>query len=331
MDAGTDNGFTFTSPNWPTTPPGLIFRVTNVYPSHPAGSFYYPERSSLPTIAAFTFRKEREYDLAEEFSFDGEEVKHVKKSGGSKNYNYYQVDKDEDDEEEAVIDFVPREEAKIEEEEEEERRMEEAIMSNEIPEAAKPSEEKKHHKNKHHHGHHGRRHHGHHGSALRQSSVKAFRGGGGGGGQSSSSGDSGYHASTGPADFFKKKYKSEILEVNFDLVTFLSLWRFSTFESAIWITIVHTNKIGNVASPQEAQERLYGSGGSGDRSKSLYERLLEKYSAKRRRDGGGGGAGTLGESLAKKLRKRKMRRLRKKKASKTKHRKIKTRTCFARE
>ncbi len=186
--------------------------MTNVYPSHPAGSFYYPERSSLPTIAAFTFRKEREYDLAEEFSFDGEEVKHVKKSGGSKNYNYYQVDKDEDDEEAAVIDFVPREEAEFEKEEEEERRME-AIMSNEIPEAAKPSEEKKHHKNKHHHGHHGRRHHGHHGSALRQSSVKAFRGGGGGG-QSSSSGDSGYHASTGPADFFKKKYKSEILEVN---------------------------------------------------------------------------------------------------------------------
>ena len=26
LDAGTDNGFTFTSPNWPTTPPGVIFR-----------------------------------------------------------------------------------------------------------------------------------------------------------------------------------------------------------------------------------------------------------------------------------------------------------------
>ena len=44
MDAGTDNGFTFTSPNWPTSPQGSIFRITNVYPSHPAGSFNYPEK-----------------------------------------------------------------------------------------------------------------------------------------------------------------------------------------------------------------------------------------------------------------------------------------------
>ena len=57
MDAGTDNGFTFTSPNWPTSPQGSIFRITNVYPSHPAGSFNYPEKPSLPTIAKFTFIK----------------------------------------------------------------------------------------------------------------------------------------------------------------------------------------------------------------------------------------------------------------------------------
>ena len=57
MDAGTDNGFTFTSPNWPTSPQGSIFRITNVYPSHPAGSFNYPEKPSLPTIATFTFIK----------------------------------------------------------------------------------------------------------------------------------------------------------------------------------------------------------------------------------------------------------------------------------
>ena len=57
MDAGSDNGFTYTSPNWPTTPPGVIFRITNNYPAHPAGSFYYPELNSLPTIATFTFIK----------------------------------------------------------------------------------------------------------------------------------------------------------------------------------------------------------------------------------------------------------------------------------
>jgi hypothetical protein len=55
MDAGTDNGFTFTSPNWPTTPAGVIFRITNDYPPHPASSFHYPQ--SLPSIATFSFVK----------------------------------------------------------------------------------------------------------------------------------------------------------------------------------------------------------------------------------------------------------------------------------
>ena len=59
MDAGTDNGFTFTSPNWPTVPKGVIYRITNSYPPHPAGSFHYPEHSSLPTIATFSFVKVR--------------------------------------------------------------------------------------------------------------------------------------------------------------------------------------------------------------------------------------------------------------------------------
>ena len=63
MDAGTDNGFTFTSPNWPTTPPGVIFRITNTYPTHPAGSFYYPDKESLPTIATFTFTKVKHFPV----------------------------------------------------------------------------------------------------------------------------------------------------------------------------------------------------------------------------------------------------------------------------
>ena len=57
MDAGTDNGFTFTSPNWPTVPQGIIFRITNTYPTHPAGSFHYPDLKELPTIATFSFVK----------------------------------------------------------------------------------------------------------------------------------------------------------------------------------------------------------------------------------------------------------------------------------
>ncbi|XKL60220.1 hypothetical protein PGB90_001236 [Kerria lacca] len=57
MDAGTDNGFTFTAPNWPTQPQGVVFRMSNKYPSHPAGSFYYPQLKRLPPIATFQFIK----------------------------------------------------------------------------------------------------------------------------------------------------------------------------------------------------------------------------------------------------------------------------------
>lgn len=57
IDAGTDNGFTFTAPNWPTEPQGIIYKVTSRYPSHPAGSFYYPYMKKLPAIATFQFIK----------------------------------------------------------------------------------------------------------------------------------------------------------------------------------------------------------------------------------------------------------------------------------
>nr|CAD7424419.1 unnamed protein product [Timema monikensis] len=58
LDAGTDNGFTFTAPNWPTDPQGVVYKVTSRYPSHPAGSFYYPYMKRLPPIATFQFIKE---------------------------------------------------------------------------------------------------------------------------------------------------------------------------------------------------------------------------------------------------------------------------------
>jgi len=70
IDAGTDNGFTFTSPNWPTSPQASMFEITNEIPPHPAGSFHYPDKKSLPPIATFTFVKEKEYELSEVFNFN---------------------------------------------------------------------------------------------------------------------------------------------------------------------------------------------------------------------------------------------------------------------
>ena len=57
IDAGTDNGFAFTSPNWPTEPQEMIRRMTSTYPNHPASSFFYPGIKKLPIIASFQFVK----------------------------------------------------------------------------------------------------------------------------------------------------------------------------------------------------------------------------------------------------------------------------------
>ncbi|GFG41022.1 hypothetical protein Cfor_06792, partial [Coptotermes formosanus] len=73
VDAGTDNGFTFTAPNWPTEPQGLIYRVTSRYPAHPASSFYYPYMRQLPPIATFQFIKVKEYELSEVFHHSEDE------------------------------------------------------------------------------------------------------------------------------------------------------------------------------------------------------------------------------------------------------------------
>ncbi|XP_026284618.1 uncharacterized protein LOC113210724 [Frankliniella occidentalis] len=67
LDAGTDNGFTFTAPNWPTEPQGVVYRITSTHPQHPAGSFYYPFLKRLPAIATFQFIKVKEYELSEVF------------------------------------------------------------------------------------------------------------------------------------------------------------------------------------------------------------------------------------------------------------------------
>ncbi|XP_064536620.1 uncharacterized protein mspo [Drosophila montana] len=76
LDAGTDNGFTFTAPNWPTAPQGVIYRITSRYPAHPAGSFYYPKSKRLPPIATFQFIKLREYELSEVFNIAEDDRKY---------------------------------------------------------------------------------------------------------------------------------------------------------------------------------------------------------------------------------------------------------------
>ncbi|KAE8628873.1 hypothetical protein XENTR_v10000265 [Xenopus tropicalis] len=56
-DAGTDSGFTFSSPNFATIPQGIVTEITASSPSHPANSFYYPRLKSLPPIAKVVFTK----------------------------------------------------------------------------------------------------------------------------------------------------------------------------------------------------------------------------------------------------------------------------------
>lgn len=68
LDAGTDNGFTFTSPNWPTIPKKPVSRITAQSPDHPANSFYYPDVQEHPPIATFHILKVKEYELAHVFS-----------------------------------------------------------------------------------------------------------------------------------------------------------------------------------------------------------------------------------------------------------------------
>ncbi|MGH0145041.1 UNVERIFIED_CONTAM: hypothetical protein FKN15_023995 [Acipenser sinensis] len=56
-DAGTDSGFTFSSPNFATIPQDTVTEITSSFPSHPANSFYYPRLKHLPPIARVTVTK----------------------------------------------------------------------------------------------------------------------------------------------------------------------------------------------------------------------------------------------------------------------------------
>uniref|UniRef100_A0A665VZ01 Spondin-2 n=1 Tax=Echeneis naucrates TaxID=173247 RepID=A0A665VZ01_ECHNA len=56
-DAGTDSGFTFSSPNFETIPQDKVTQITASFPSHPANSFYYPRLKHLPPIAKVTLTR----------------------------------------------------------------------------------------------------------------------------------------------------------------------------------------------------------------------------------------------------------------------------------
>lgn len=65
LDAGTDNGLTFTSPSWATRPAARVTRLTPRSPQHPAAAFYEPDRLELPSMATVRFVKIKEYTAPE--------------------------------------------------------------------------------------------------------------------------------------------------------------------------------------------------------------------------------------------------------------------------
>lgn len=66
MDAGTDDGFTFTSPNWKSEPLHKIKLITNKQPNHPVNSFYYPELGKLPDIGKIIINKANIFTLIDD-------------------------------------------------------------------------------------------------------------------------------------------------------------------------------------------------------------------------------------------------------------------------
>ena len=68
MDAGTDQGLTFTSPNWAEPAPRPVSRLTSSHPAHPASSFRYS--GPLPTLVRVVLR---EIAGEEEGSGEGDE------------------------------------------------------------------------------------------------------------------------------------------------------------------------------------------------------------------------------------------------------------------
>ncbi|KAK7482033.1 hypothetical protein BaRGS_00026725 [Batillaria attramentaria] len=61
LDAGTDRGYTFTSPNWPSHPREPIYQITSSHPNHPASAFLYPEYKRLPRVAYVDVERVAQY------------------------------------------------------------------------------------------------------------------------------------------------------------------------------------------------------------------------------------------------------------------------------
>jgi len=190
LDAGTDNGFTFTSPNWETEPRAEVFQISNSFPAHPAGSFHYPSLPRLPILAQYSVIKLREYELEREFPTERENK--VRGEGSKYKYNTggldderevqakykYNVGLDDSRMRNEVVEFVPLVPEKKKQKSVHQPRDREHIVSNEIPLVSVTNRRV---------------------GLGKSSPSKGFRG---------SSSRRGYHASTSPKDFLKKRYNS---------------------------------------------------------------------------------------------------------------------------
>jgi len=189
LDAGTDNGFTFTSPNWATDPKGEVFTMTSQFPTHPAGSFNYPHLARLPTLAVFSLTKLREYHFQDqEAAISRQDHSTFVPGTTTSNMNSklkYKVIDDQRKQGDEMIEFVPIESSIHQTAETTPKNN---ILSNEIPTTATLSPRYSQRKSK---------------TILFGSKPSSgFR---------SSSSVTGYHASTSPENFFKKKYTSNHL------------------------------------------------------------------------------------------------------------------------
>jgi len=188
LDAGTDNGFTFTSPNWSTEPRGEVFHITSQFPQHPAGSFHYPHLHTLPTIAVYTLTKLREYTLHEKeddaisetakninTTVKDVNVENVNSQSKQRNKYRYDVINKDSNKTEDILDFVPI------------TRKDKQTAN--VPDLPHKSSSYQHKKRKV--------------GLLGSKPSRGFR---------SYSSQQGYHSSTSPDNFLKKKYVSAMVD-----------------------------------------------------------------------------------------------------------------------
>jgi len=248
LDAGTDNGFTFTSPNWETEPRAEVFQISNSFPAHPAGSFHYPSLSRLPMLAQYSVVKLREYELEREFPSERE---NKVKSGASKYNNglddqkyKYNIGLDDSGLSNEVVEFVPL----IVPEKKKQKSVahpEKSVshhMSNEIP--LLPVSNRRI-------------------DFGKSSPSKGFRG---------SSSTRGYHASTSQKDFLKKRYNSPLLSKATSRI--YSKERDDFSKAALYKTILDSYRKSN--SHEESSLRTNKVLGKGLYSKSGAKRRLRK-------------------------------------------------------